>query len=333
MKIHILSDLHLETGSYTPPSDLECDVIVAAGDIGEDRLGIEWLRTMSKPIIYVPGNHEFYRLRNQDKKDMADCLADIRAAATGANVTVLQNDVTVIDGVRFLGTTLWTNYANLHTSLLECAAEVMTDHRCIYARQWFADPENQRRYRELYRQTYEGELGQFLHVNGKSLEARSLSVWPRYERQAEFEIERSMFTPMLAFILHEQSVSWLVGQLETPFVGKTVVVTHHHPSYQSLIHARIDDGILVDRTFWPGLVEYSVDLVKIAAYASNLDALLEKYKDVISLWVAGHLHIKLDYTHNGVRIVSNPRGYVSAWNSFQGDGEGFDPHFVVETAR
>ncbi len=333
MKIHILSDLHLECGPYTLPSDLDCDVVVAAGDIGEDLLGIEWLRTLSKPVLYVAGNHEFYRLHCRDQKDMADCLADVRVAAAGTNVTVLQNEAAVIDGIRFLGTTLWTNYGNLHPSLLYCAGEVMTDHRCIHARRWFAVPENQHQYRELYRKVYEGKVDLYQQFHGENLESKLVSMWPKYERQAEFEIERGMFTPIVAYNFHVQALAWLTSQLETPFAGKTVVVTHHHPSYESLIHARVDDTILVNRTFWPGLAEYSVDLVKIASYASDLDALLEKYRNVISLWVAGHLHVKLDYVRNGVRVVSNPRGQVSAWNLFQGDGEGFDPRFAAELAR
>ena len=333
MKIHILSDIHLESGPYALPPDLEYDVIVASGDIGEDLLGIEWLRTLSKPVLYVAGNHEFYRLHCRDQKDMADCLTDIRTAAAGTNVAVLQNQSTVVDGIRFLGTTLWTNYGNLHPSLIECASEVMTDHRCTYARQWFAVPEYQQRYRELYRRIYEGKVGLYRQVHGKNFESRLQSLWPKYERQAEFEIERGMFTPILAYNFHVEALVWLTSQLETPFAGKTVVVTHHQPSYQSLIHARVDDTILIDRTFWPGLTEYSVDLAKIASYASDLDALLEKYRNVISLWVAGHLHVKLDYVRNGVRIVSNPRGHLSAWNLFQGDGEGFDSRSVVELAR
>lgn len=58
MKIHVLSDLHLETGPYEIPHHMQCDVIVAAGDIGVGTEGIEWLKTLGKPVVYVLGNHE-----------------------------------------------------------------------------------------------------------------------------------------------------------------------------------------------------------------------------------------------------------------------------------
>lgn len=103
MKLQILSDLHTEFAGFAPP-DTGADVIVLAGDIGVGIGGIEWAaRSFSEaPVIYVPGNHEFYG------HDIG--FTDALKAAAPANVHVLDNDTFELDGVRFLGSTLWTDF-------------------------------------------------------------------------------------------------------------------------------------------------------------------------------------------------------------------------------
>lgn len=58
MRLHILSDLHLESGS-TPPPVADADVIVLAGDIHVGTAGWEWAREhfAPRPVVYVLGNH------------------------------------------------------------------------------------------------------------------------------------------------------------------------------------------------------------------------------------------------------------------------------------
>ncbi|MCW3480629.1 hypothetical protein OL229_13865 [Neisseriaceae bacterium JH1-16] len=83
-------------------------VIVLAGDIGLKHHGVEWAKTLTEhapntPIIMVAGNHEFYG-GHFDKT-----LIAMREAAIGSNVHVLENDALLIDDIRFLGCTLWTD--------------------------------------------------------------------------------------------------------------------------------------------------------------------------------------------------------------------------------
>ncbi|MGD8842249.1 MAG: metallophosphoesterase [Gammaproteobacteria bacterium] len=103
MKIHVLNDLHIEFGDFAL-ADTAADVAVLAGDIGIGSLGLEWIgRSFSdRPAIYIPGNHEYYR------HDL-DLLHTLKDRAPD-HVHVLDNDVVTIDGVRFLGTTLWTDF-------------------------------------------------------------------------------------------------------------------------------------------------------------------------------------------------------------------------------
>jgi Icc-related predicted phosphoesterase len=103
MKLHILSDLHTEFADFSPPGT-DADVVVLAGDIGVGVGGIEWAarRFPKVPVIYVPGNHEFY--------DHDIGLTDKLKAGAPADIHVLNNDKLELDGIRFLGCTLWTDF-------------------------------------------------------------------------------------------------------------------------------------------------------------------------------------------------------------------------------
>ncbi len=106
MKIRVLSDLHLEFADWTPPNGDE-DVVVLAGDIHAGVKGITWARKHFRlsPIIYVPGNHEYYG------EDLLEHLEALRREGRKRGVDVLEGDALVLDNVRFLGATLWTDYA------------------------------------------------------------------------------------------------------------------------------------------------------------------------------------------------------------------------------
>jgi Icc-related predicted phosphoesterase len=104
MKLHILNDLHIEFEDFAP-SATNADVVVLAGDIGVGMDGLRWAETRfpDRPVIYVPGNHEFYH------QDIA--LIDEMKAQSPDHIHALNDDQVVIDGVRFLGSILWTDFA------------------------------------------------------------------------------------------------------------------------------------------------------------------------------------------------------------------------------
>ena len=106
MKIRVLSDLHLEFAAWIPPA-ADADVVVLAGDIHIGVRGLEWAREQfpSLPIIYVSGNHEFYGGQLQPVS------AALRATALRLDIHVLDTGELVLDGTRFLGATLWTDFA------------------------------------------------------------------------------------------------------------------------------------------------------------------------------------------------------------------------------
>jgi predicted phosphohydrolase len=103
MKLQILSDLHTEFAEFSPP-ETGADVVILAGDIGVGLGGIEWAASQfpNQPVIYVPGNHEYYG------HDIT--LIDELVKQSPENIHVLNNDAMVLNGVRFLGSTLWTDF-------------------------------------------------------------------------------------------------------------------------------------------------------------------------------------------------------------------------------
>jgi len=124
MKIHILSDIHLECGSFKPP-ETSADLVILAGDIGVGARGIDWAKIhFDIPVLYIPGNHEYHN----PSLTMIEHLADMQRACEESNVVLMDNRVMVIEGVRFIGTTLWTDLTNFESVLYCDADRIITDY-------------------------------------------------------------------------------------------------------------------------------------------------------------------------------------------------------------
>jgi len=104
MKLHVLSDLHVEFAHLEPPAT-DCDVVVLAGDIGVGIGALDWVHDQftDMPIIYVMGNHEYYGHDFNLKTEFQRRARE--------NIHILDNEFVIINGVRFLGSTLWTDFA------------------------------------------------------------------------------------------------------------------------------------------------------------------------------------------------------------------------------
>ena len=114
MKIQLLSDLHLEVHpAWTPPPAPGADVLVLAGDIGsyqtgslltDDHFGLERFAGWPVPVIFVPGNHEY------DAQDFDAAHQRLRATCDRLGLVWLERETLVLNGVRFVGTTLWSDF-------------------------------------------------------------------------------------------------------------------------------------------------------------------------------------------------------------------------------
>jgi len=135
MKIQIASDLHLEHlewrfQNYRGVEPTDADVLVLAGDIANGARALELFQDWPCPVIYVPGNHEYYG--SSLVKVQAELTEKVQ---TCPNITVLAPGVTEVDGVRFIGCTLWTDYCLFGEQYLELAmtncAKYLPDHTVI----------------------------------------------------------------------------------------------------------------------------------------------------------------------------------------------------------
>ena len=131
MKIGLLSDLHLESPDAVKSLKLrlpDTDVLVLAGDIftkkPKEAFGV--LRVLVdgyKDVIAVAGNHEFYGTRLD--------YDPIRKIYKDLGIHFLQNSSVLIDGVRFHGATLWSDFNRGNPMSKHAAMVGMNDYRKI----------------------------------------------------------------------------------------------------------------------------------------------------------------------------------------------------------
>jgi predicted phosphodiesterase len=113
-----------------------CDVVILAGDVDLGAASLDYAATVQKwlavPVLLIAGNHEFYHAAHHET------LLALRHQAAGlSRVYFLENDrldLRLRDRwVRFLGCTLWTDFALFGTETrdhaLAHAAQAMTDFR------------------------------------------------------------------------------------------------------------------------------------------------------------------------------------------------------------
>ena len=101
--LNILSDLHLSLGALKIPKN-DADLVILAGDVARPKEAVAWASGFAKPTLYVPGNHEFYG------GSIRGTVDELKQLCAGTDVHVLDNDEIIVAGVRFLGTTLWSDF-------------------------------------------------------------------------------------------------------------------------------------------------------------------------------------------------------------------------------
>jgi len=116
MRIALLSDLHVEFDDYVPKINLDADLCVLAGDIHchthSADVAIDINRRYGIPVVLVAGNHEHYGA------ELTSSIDQLRlSCGRNKNVHFLENDTAIINGTRFLGCTLWTNFSVFGTHL------------------------------------------------------------------------------------------------------------------------------------------------------------------------------------------------------------------------
>jgi len=229
MKIHLVSDLHLEFIQRDYPGERliapmpSTDVLVLAGDIanGADacKLFADWRAQQRIPIVYVVGNHEFYG------RKFEPMMQKIRQGAAMNNIHLLENSSVEIAGVRFLGATLWTDYKldpNLTQAFqMDYAKQRLNDHHVIRKGRRLFSPQDALDLHLDSRAWLESEL--LKPFAGKTVVVthhgpHPLSVHPRYAGNylnAAFNSDLSALMPNVDLWLHghvHNSFDYQVGR-------------------------------------------------------------------------------------------------------------------------
>jgi hypothetical protein len=212
VNIQLLSDLHLESNPHfkalpTPGADL----LVLAGDIGsyqpgsllaellhDEDFGLARFSPLPvaqggagwpTPVLFLPGNHEY------DGQDFDATHARLRETCERLGLVWLERQTVVLQGLRFVGCTLWTDFDALSADRAQ-AGEIT--------------------------------LGEQLKAREKAFRAANFYL----SKNHAFQQGRPMLAEAVR-AQGLQSQAWLRQALAAPFEGPTVVVTHFAPSLQS----------------------------------------------------------------------------------------------------
>ena len=202
MNIQLLSDLHLESNPrFVPQPAPGADVLVLAGDIGSYQTGSSLIRlgiadfglgrfaNWPCPVVFVPGNHEY------DGQEFGVAHDRLQEVCQRLGFIWLEREVAVLEGVRFVGCTLWTDFDAL-TSTQAVASPVT--------------------------------IGQQLLARDKAFRAANFALKKNHALVAG----QPMLADAVR-TLGLQSQAWLRQVLASSFEGSTVVVTHFAPSLRS----------------------------------------------------------------------------------------------------
>ncbi len=204
MKIQLLSDLHLEVDPhFRPVVAPSADVLVLAGDIGAGfdtpmaaHGQADWcltrfspaLRHWPVPVLYIPGNHEY------DGQDFDECREGLRERVEALGMIWLEQSSVILHGVRFLGTTLWSDF--------DC----------------FGDRPSH----------LPGSMTYNLRMREKCFRPANY-----YLEKAATQREGRLFDAAAMREESLRCQAWLRAALMIPHAGRTVVVTHFAPSLRS----------------------------------------------------------------------------------------------------
>ena len=155
MKIKLVSDLHLEFVDINIQNDKDYDVLILSGDIliindlhdhpeekykHLDIAALKWGQARAKlfrdflkrcsfqfpHVVYVAGNHEFYH--GEFHRGVEHLREE---CAKFPNIYFLERDMQFIDGVLFVGGTLWTDMNKGDPLTLHAIGDMMNDFRVI----------------------------------------------------------------------------------------------------------------------------------------------------------------------------------------------------------
>lgn len=198
MQAWIVSDIHWSSKEFLfrDPLDVpKADICICGGDIsGSIHESINYIKhriSPHMPVVLTLGNHDYYG------SSIDYALSQALKAVEGTNIHLLENRCVEFEGCRFVGATLWTDYA---------VAVGGDEH---------IPPEERRAFAMG---VVPAQIADFYNIF-RSDERRSS--------------ENGMLTAHEIIQRHKESRSFIDQALDRPFEGPSIVVTHHAPHVAS----------------------------------------------------------------------------------------------------
>lgn len=312
--LFLIDDVHLEHRSIEMKQDFAValnkkiekvkddnisPILIAAGDIDEGLAGLEWLKQFKCPIIYTCGNHEFW---NHDYFEVLHNLSKKVTEPGYEHIQFLYNKETIVEGIRFIGGSLWTNMgANWpwwgHNKIIQ-NFNGMPDFKKIQANSFYNNKDDVQ------------ELVTLLTNN----------LVPE-DKIAEL-INKKLFNPLLQLRENKKTFNFIKNTLSVPYSGQTVVVTHHLPVVEhwmrivgmkskSLSPEKINDKQLYVESIEKRLPR-SKNVLMMGFYVNDFKNDFFNLETSPDLWVHGHLHQSVDSYMGKTRVASSPVGHFKA---------------------
>jgi hypothetical protein len=220
-------------------------------------------------VLYVAGNHEHYH------GDYALSLPRLKEKLGYLkNLHILDREYVTVNGVTFIGGTLWTDMNNGDALTLYHVRSMMNDFRIV---------KNSKRVVTRKVPVYKrGDDGQYV------LDEKGMAIPDGFK----FKEDIASFSPEDAYADHVAMKEYIRHVIEGMFDEKFVVVGHHAPCKLST------------------KPQYQNDVMMNGAYSSDLSEFILDHPQ-IKLWTHGHTHDRFDYMIGSTRIVCNPRGYIN----------------------
>lgn len=234
-----ISDIHLECSNIDQINVEDADFLIIAGDLSAEYQLIDMFfqRKINKeiPIIYVLGNHEYEgKVIQKANQKIKEITKEYK------NVHVLNNESVIINGVKFIGSTLWTKYetAKNPKEYEKWLIHNVCDFNSIY-----------------YTKT-----------------DKTNKLTPQYMKE-----------------MYANSLNYIKQELEKPFDGKKIVVTHF-PPYEYPVENKNETS-----AYWENKI--SEDVICKADY-----------------WIHGHWHVSYEKNIGETKLLCNPRGVSKIFN-------------------
>lgn len=313
LRFQLMSDIH---GRFNNVEfDKDADIILCAGDVSEKPKEIfKFFKKQTAPIIYIPGNHEFYQGNYSDRID----FIKEQCAKSNGDIIFADNKIFEVDNVRIISSTLWSDFDDFDP-LLVCHSDFkINDYNYINVKNFFEnEPELLRDYNfiiEQHKKNIRGVLTGNSYYNKEILKFCLNKIRNKYKlknvenikqflEKFPFEERVEYFSPAHSYALNKRGRDFLTRSLSQEYKGKTIVMTHHVPSFSALSMS----GFAVDvktANLNPYL-DRDILPAKIGAYVNDMEDYAQYNFDA---WVHGHLHERLLYRLGKGVVHANPTG-------------------------